>query len=274
MNARRWGRTAVWAAVAALVAMTVLMVGWRLHGGRWVRVETASMGTQAPVGTLLWVAPVRYDDLRPGDLVTFRAPGSGATYSHLVRSRNADGTISTQGRITAPDPWRLGPDDVIGKVVHTWPGVGWLVVAAPVLIGGGALVAALCWRVRDRDLRLPLAVVGVAVVLAVGLVVYRPLTRAEQISFVPAAHGARATYVSTGLVPVRLSARGGDSVVLRDGQVGSVLARATGAEHRRYAVTISPQLALRWWLVLVGACFTPALARGVVRLCAGRNPSV
>jgi hypothetical protein len=250
----------------ALVAIVVGLAGWRLHGGGWERVETASMGTQAPVGTLLWVAPADFASLRPGDLITFRPPGTDATYSHLVRSINADGTISTQGRITAPDPWRLHAQDLLGRVVWSWKGVGWLVLAAPLLVLGGLVVTLASRQARDRDLRVAIALIGAACVIALCLVVYRPLTRADQISFVPVAGGARATYVSTGLLPVRITGSGGHSVVLSDGQIGSVLATTrTGGTHHRFAVSVRPDIPWTWWLAVVGACFVPILGRRVVR---------
>lgn len=255
-----------WLGVGFLVATTVVLIGWRVHGGRWVRVETPSMGTTAPVGSLLWVEPVRYRDLRRGDLITFTPPGSpGTTYTHLIRSVNRDGTLSTQGRITAPDPWRLTQADVVGKVVMRWPGVGWVVLAAPVLLLGTVLVVTVAGRVRDRDLRLPVVVVGGSLVLVAALVIYRPLTRADQISFVPAGHGARATYVATGILPVRISASGGTAVVLHDGQVGAVSTNAPtrdSGHSSRYSVTVSPALSLIWWMALILACFVPAFLRG------------
>lgn len=256
----------VWLGVGFLIATTVVLIGWRVHGGRWVRVETPSMGTTAPVGSLLWVAPVRYQDLRRGDLITFTPPGSSGTmYTHLIRAVNPDGTLSTQGKITAPDPWRLPRANIVGKVVMRWRYVGWLVLAAPVLLFGAVAVTTTASRVRDRDLRLPVLVVGGSLVLVAALVIYRPLTRADQISFVPVGHGARATYVATGILPVRVSAAGGTAIVLRDGQVGSVRSSrpAAGGGHRRYSVTVSPSLSLIWWMALVAACFTPAVARMV-----------
>lgn len=268
MSLTRARRIAAWAGVALIVACTAGLIGWRLHGGHWVRVETASMGTEAPVGTLLWVAPARFDSLHRGDLITFHPPDNPSlTYSHLVRAVNADGTISTQGRITSPDPWRLGPQDLVGKVVMRWQGVGWIVLAAPVLAGGGLLLVLLIGRIRDRDARLPLAVVGGALVIVIALVVYRPLTQADQISFVPVDGGARATYVSTGLLPLRLTAPGADPVVLRDGEVGSVVAHAhTGdSGHSRFAVALHPDIPFGWWVALVLGCFLPALVQPIAR---------
>lgn len=262
----RWRQVLAWVGVAFLVASTVVLLGWRVHGGRWVRVETASMGTTAPVGSLLWVAPVRFEDLHRGDLINFTPPGvHGTTYTHLIRAVNPDGTLSTQGKITAPDPWRLSRSDVVGKVVLRWKGVGWLVLAAPILLFGGLLVGTVATKLRDRDLRLPVAVVGGSLVVVVALVIYRPLTQADQLSFVPTGHGVRATYVSTGLLPVRIRASGGTQVVLRDGEVGSV--RSTTPSHQgnrsRYAVAVAPALPRTLWILLIALCFLPACGRAL-----------
>ena len=269
-------RVAAWAGVAVLLALTVVLAGWRISGGTWVRVETPSMGTRAPVGTLLWVKPVEFKSLQRGDLITFTPPGAhGVTYSHQVRSVNADGTISTQGRITAPDPWRLHADDVVGKAVLRWPGVGWLVLAAPVLLLGGALVGLVVTRLRNREARMPMAVVGASLVIVTALVVYHPLTRADRLSFVPDGSGARATYVSTGLLPVRLDAKGAEPVVLADGEVGSVLAKQpTGvAAGHQFTVSVRPAVPFGWWVALICCCFVPGLA-ATLRRRRGPAPSV
>src|SRR6201999_6147 len=101
--------------------------GWWLDGGRWVRVETPSMGRVAPVGTLLWIKPVPFHELRVGDLITFHPPGEAQTYSHRVYRVNADHTITTKGVIPGPDPWRLTARDIVGRVEMRWWGAGWIV---------------------------------------------------------------------------------------------------------------------------------------------------
>jgi hypothetical protein len=237
----------------------LLCIGWRIDGGRWERVETPSMGTVAPVGTLLWVAPVAFDSLRPGDFITFRPPGSSSgTYSHRVLARNADGTIATKGALSAPDPWRLGADDVVGKVRMRWWGAGWLVQAAPLLLLGGLLGGAVV-RIAPAPWKLPVAVVLASVVLGLAISWLRPFVNAEQLSFAPAPDGgADATYVGTGLLPIRLTAEGGTSVVMYAGEVGRVhVGRAD--DGGRLRVSLSPAIPSWWWVALVGGCFVPAL---------------
>lgn len=256
-------------AAVAVLGFLALCVGWRLEGGRWERVETPSMGTVAPVGTLLWVHPVAFDSLRPGDFITFRPPGSsGGTYSHRVLARQADGTITTQGVLSAPDPWRLTAEDVVGKVRMRWWGAGWVVRATPLLLGGGILLALVVRLLRPRW-RAPAAVVLAAVVLSVAIGWLRPFVDAEQLSFAPApGGGADASYVGTGLLPIRLTAADGASVVMRAGEVGRVhVAHADGSGRLR--VTLAPAVPWWWWAALVGACFAPALVAALGRGGAG-----
>lgn len=257
-----WKRLLRVGAMVAVVGFLALCVAWRVDGGRWERVETPSMGTVAPVGTLLWVEPVAFDSLRPGDFITFRPPGTrGGTYSHRVLARGTDGTITTQGVLSAPDPWRLTADDVVGKVRMRWWGAGWLVRAAPLLLAAGLLVAVVVRLARPRW-RVPAAIVLTAVVLSIAVGWLRPLVNAEQLSFASApGGGADAAYVGTGLLPVRLTAEGGASVVMHDGEVGRVyVERADGSGRLR--VTLSPAVPWWWWAALVGLCFVPAILAG------------
>lgn len=260
----RVGRVVGWVLLGCLLALLGFASWWRVQGGRVERVETPSMGTVAPVGSLLWIRPTDPSTLRPGDFITFHPPGvTDRTYSHRVREVYADGTIGTQGELSAPDPWRLQPSDVVGEVAMTWPGAGWLVRAAPLLALGGFAVALVTTRV-PRGWRSASALVGTAAVLAVAVTAYRPFTRAEQLSFGQAPGGARATYVSTGLLPVRLSADGGGSVVLSDGESGTVEVPATSG-GRRLVVHLSPAVPWPFWVVLVGLCLAPAAVSSVVR---------
>jgi len=246
--------------VAVLLAFIAFSLVWRAEGGRWERVETPSMGTVAPVGTLLWVKPVDFASLRPGDFITFHPPGSkGAIYSHRVYKRYADGSISTKGVIPAPDPWRLRAGDVVGSVRMHWWGVGWIVTAAPVLIIGGLIVAAVRSMLK-RSWRLPATIILGSLVLTVAIGWYRPFVNAQQLAFAPSAHGggADATYVGTGLLPIRLQAQGGPHVDLRDGEVGTVHVSSVDKDGR-LRVSLRPAIPMWWWIVLVLVCFVPAL---------------
>jgi hypothetical protein len=262
----RWLRITRWVAALLAVGFLVLAAAWWVEGGRWVRVETPSMGRVAPVGTLLWIKPVALDQLKIGDFITFHPPGDGhQTYSHRVYKINADHTIETKGVIPAPDPWRLTAKDIVGKVQMRWWGFGWIVLAAPVLIIGALVVGVVVSLVRQRW-KLPIGLVLGSLVLTVAITAYRPFVNAEQISFAPVkTGGANASYVGTGLLPIRLQAHGGPKVILGDGQVGSVhVATPDGGQKLR--VTLNPAVPWWFWTALVLMCMIPALYSLVVGL--------
>ncbi|MFW6869188.1 hypothetical protein ACOACQ_17485 [Nocardioides sp. CPCC 206347] len=263
MSATRWARIA---AAVAVTAVLVLLVSWRIDGGRWVHVESPSMGTAAPVGSLLWIAPVDTATLEEGDFITFHPPGSDALYSHRVLATYDDGSFTTKGDIPGPDPWRLTAADVVGEVRMTWRGVGWLVVSAPVLLGGLAVVVVARAAVGPTW-RLPVTMMLASTVLSIAVAVYQPLIGAQRIAFAPDGTAARATYVGTGLLPVRLSTHGGESAPLSAGEVGTVVVRDPD-EDGMLEVTIEPAVPTWWWAVLVLGCLTPA----AIRTAGGQRP--
>jgi hypothetical protein len=262
-----WVRAASWALLAVLVCFIAFCALWRVQGGRWERVETPSMGRVAPVGSLLWVKPVAFDSLEPGDFITFRPPGTtDGTYSHRVYKRYTDGTISTKGVIPAPDPWRLHADDVVGEVRMMWWGAGWLVVAGPMLIIGGLIVAAVRAMLR-RSWRLPATILLGSLAVTIAITWYRPFINAQQLAFAQSAHGggADATYVGTGLLPIRLQAENGPHVDLSDGEVGSVHVTSADAGGS-LRIDLKPAIPMWWWIALVGICFVPALYSLIIGL--------
>lgn len=244
--------------LAVVLVAAAGALAWRLTGGHVVRVETPSMGTTAPVGSLLWLRPVDVADLAPGDVVTVHPPGEpGTTYSHLVDEVRADDTVTTRGLVSGEDPWVVTQSDVVGRVVGIWPWAGWVVVMAPTLIAG-AVVLALVVRRSPAGSRLPITVIGAALVASVALVVHQPLTRAEQLSFSPDGGIARAAWINTGMLPMRLSAVGGDAVdVMAPGEVAEVL--VDHSEGGRFVVEVDPALPWWWWPVVAGVCFLPAV---------------
>jgi hypothetical protein len=253
-------RTAVLLVLAAALLGSAAFVGfWAATGGRWLVVKTPSMGEAAPVGTLLWVRPAGAAP-RVGDLIAFHPPTSpGQTYSHRVHAVAADGTITTKGDINAAvDPWRLHRGDVIGVVSMRWWGAGWLVRAAPILIVGGLLLWALVRAVAADRWREPLATVGTAFLISLAIFVVRPFLHTQQLSYVPGDHGVRATYVSTGVLPLRVQADDGTHLDLRAGQVGSITIAHPDA-NGQYPVHLSAVITWWWWLVLVGLCCSPGL---------------
>jgi signal peptidase I len=257
---RRRSRTVVvCGALAALLLVAVLAaVGFRLTGGSWFIVQTPSMGTAAPVGSLVVDIAAAPGDLQRGDLISFRPPASpDEVYTHRIRAIGPDG-IRTRGDINgAEDPWTLRGRDLIGRVAVVLPGVGWLVRSLPVLIGGLALVWLLSGAVRTPHRRFALRLIGVPLVVSAVLLWLKPFVNTA-VLLTDSQHGrTMARIVSTGLLPVEVSEQGGARIRLSSGQVGDLwLARSDQQGH----FWMSSALALPvWGWVAVGLlCAVPA----------------
>ena len=82
----RAGRVKARTCARVVVVVLVTVIGaaagafW-LAGGRWFVMQTPSMGTAAPVGTLVLTRPVaKLSALQVGDVVTCRPPAPAASY--------------------------------------------------------------------------------------------------------------------------------------------------------------------------------------------------
>ncbi|MBL0747625.1 S26 family signal peptidase [Nocardioides baculatus] len=241
--------------VPVVLGVVVLLIGvgvatsWLLAGGRWLRMDTPSMGTAAPVGSLLWVRPVELEDVAVGDLVTVRpADAGGRTYTHRVVSTTPRG-LRTGGVLSGEDPWVIDQARLVGRVDHVWPVLGLVLRLAPLLLA--LLLAAFLAPARlPERWRLPVRIVGVSLALSVVLVVHQPLTDARMLAFDTGAEGARTTWVNAGQVPLRLRAPStGASATMGPGETATVAVARTDARGR-YVVSVRPDLpGWTWWLV-------------------------
>jgi signal peptidase I len=254
----RSARAVIGATLAVvLIVLCVAALAWRSEGGRWFVVRTPSMGRAAPVGTLLLTKPITLAQVRVGEIITFHAPTDGAIYSHRVVARTAAG-VRTKGDINpSRDPWVLTGKDLVGQVVHRWWGVGWVLRGVPLLL----LCLAVVWLVTalvGLAWRSPLRLTGIAVSFAFVARLLHPWVAVEKIGASTLRHGVAIRAVSTGVLPVKASGRGGGQVHLVDGQVGDVKV-AHAARSGGYLVNVAPSLSLWWWVAIVVACLAPLL---------------
>lgn len=243
---------------AALLITCISALAWRLEGGRWFVVKTASMGQAAPVGTLLLTKPSTVAHIEVGDIITFRAPTSGQVYSHRVIAKTADG-LRTQGDVNAEaDPWTISDKYLIGHVVHRWWGGGWILRGVPLLL----IILALVWLVTAffaQAWRSPLRVVGTALSFALVAAYLHPWVGLERLSTTAGDHGPVVRLVSVGVLPIRASAQyGGDRADLVNGQVGNVVV-SHGDSHGAYNISAGLHLSLWWWVAIIGVCVSPLL---------------
>lgn len=227
-------------------AAAVLLSGLRLFV-----VETPSMGTAAPVGTLVVDAPVRLGELAVGDVISYHPPGViGTTYTHRV-VRIAGGLVRTRGDINgAADPWSIGGAEIVGRAVLLLPGVGWIVKALPLLLVGSGVLWMVTLPARAPTMRAALRVLGGTVLGSAAIVVLKPLASIDVLTTAKVDGGTAVTVVSTGLLPVSVHFdHGGAAVRLSTGEVGRLLldhATATGAY--RLLATVAPD-PLQWALL-------------------------
>ena len=246
-----------------VLGLLAVVAVWLLHGGRLYVVESPSMGTRAPVGSLVVVSPATVSEVHVGDVVTVRPGGRDAVWTHQVRAIHPDGTLSTRGRISGPDPWRIGEDQLIGRsrVVR---GLGWLVKAGPLLLVSGLLLGLAVRRV-PRRLRLPLGIIGATAALSAAVVVYQPLQGADQLRLAAQDGGAVGSWVNTGLLPLRLAPLSGEpSQLIDSGEVADFRFEHPSAGGR-YGVRFSPQVPWQMWAGIVAACLLPATLETVRR---------
>lgn len=251
---------AVGAVAVVLLGTLIAALVFFAHGGRWFVVTTPSMGTVAPVGTLVLTTPTAVSALQNGDIISFHPPSAPAeTYTHRVYKISPEGGVTSKGDINgAVDSWTLHSADLIGRATTVLPGVGWLARGLPILVIGFLLVFLLTRLLRSRPRRASMRIVGVSLVVAVAAYVLRPFTGLVVLqTFVRGGH-AGATVVSTGLLPIQVTAEHGNRIELLTGQVGQ-LSMPRYLEDGYYRISSALHLDVGGWIVFVLVCCIPLL---------------
>jgi signal peptidase I len=253
---RRPGPLLVVAAILPLLVIAGVVAAW-LSGLRFFVVETPSMGTAAPVGSLVVDRPLGGVPPAVGEVVTYRPPVAGsAPITHRVVASGADG-VRTRGDLNGEaDPWTTPLSAVVGRAALIVPGAGWLVRALPVLAGGVAAVLLLSLLLRRPEQRTALRMLGSSVVVAGTIAWLRPLLNAAVLTSSATSGGLEARVVSTGLLPVRVSV-GSASVHLTSGQSGTLLLPLS--DTGRYSLATAIDVGPLGWALLVAACAVPVL---------------
>lgn len=237
-------------AAASVLAMAVLCGAW-LQGWRWFDVATPSMGTAAPVGSLVVTEPTRAADLKVGEIIVFSNP-AGKRYSHRVVG--VEPAVSTKGDLNgAVDPWPVTDANLVGRAATVVVNGGFVLRGVPWLVGGLLLVQLLVLVVQPRWRSYARFLLTI-LVLDLVLIVVHPLVGVEAITYRDAPDGVEAYVVSTGIVPVSVAGQGGDRIVLAQGEAGSVVSQLVDGKARFFPAL---DLSWPWWLFALLVILAP-----------------
>ena len=262
--------------VALLLAVVLGLSGagaWRAGGGRWAVVETGSMGTAVPVGSLILIRPVPLNQIGIGDIVTYRPPNQHSMYTHRVVVVQDDGRLRVKGDANgALDPFPVSQDMLVGQVVGHWRGLGWLLRALPTVLLGMVVLLGITHLYVSPRWRSSVRIVGSCLVVGLASLILRPFVHPVLVATTVDGDGTtlRATVASTGMLPTRVTGAPGQHVDLLSGQLGSVVV-LPGTAGGPVMINGTAHLT-GWWLVGVGlVALLPMLWVLVVGLTPGQR---
>jgi signal peptidase len=119
--------------LALIIALGIAVIGLpAATGSTALTVLTRSMEPTYPPGTLVIVAPIKAQDIRLGDAITYQIESGKpdvVTHRVIAVSSKSDGSVTfvTQGDNNgAPDANPVVADQVRGKVWYSLPWIGWV----------------------------------------------------------------------------------------------------------------------------------------------------
>ncbi len=224
------------------VALGLLIGGLVLlclvSGLRLFLVNTPSMATAAPVGSLVITQPA--SSYQQGDIITFQRHHK--TYTHRVIASSGQ-SLTTKGDLNrGADPLPITPDQIIGKAIFIHPWLGWVCLMLPWLIIGWLLVHLLTARARPER-RWYYRILGVTLVLCAISLWFHPWVNFGVLHIAPAQRGAAVHIVNTGVFPLNAH-----DTTLFPGE-DTHLTLTDKDSHGRYSFT--PTIHFTGWVILV-----------------------
>lgn len=170
-------------------------------GMRAFVVETPSMGTYAPVGTLVISKPAS-ESVKVNDTILFHPSGQSKTYFHRVHELRGGG-IFTAGDLTREqDPWMLSKQNLVGVEAFRLVNAGWLFKASPVLLGGLLLLGVYLRFFAAKFWRLPSMIFGLSTIFSLANYMFHPFVQASLLDKSISAGVATIRFVNTGILPL------------------------------------------------------------------------
>lgn len=121
-----------WVLVAIALILAVLLFGLKLFGLQPYTIVSGSMEPNYPVGSIVYVSKVNANDLRKGDVITFKVAGN-TIVTHRIEEVVYDDPSSVMFRTkgdnnNTADGALVAPGSIIGKVQFHIPLIGYLAV--------------------------------------------------------------------------------------------------------------------------------------------------
>jgi len=246
--------------ISALAVVFVLSSAiFYLLGGRFFIIQTPSMATYAPVGTLVLSKPVQYSELNTHDMILFHPNGQKEAYFHRVVKVTPQG-LNTKGDLNGSvDPWFVQSSDVVGTELIHVKHLGFLLRVLPFLLVGGLAGFLLTRRYVPKLYRFPAQVALGSLLISISVFFSRPFFNAVLISqTVDKDKKGFIGFVNTGIFGLEGTAVKGSSAASFPGQLATV----SSYYHDKkgyYEVTFAPNLHMYDWVLLITAVLLPAV---------------
>ncbi len=242
--------------IAASVLLVLGVIGTVFSAGlHFYIVSSPSMGTTAPVGTLVMVHAK--DAYHTGDVVSYAL--NDRMYTHRIVDVTEQGFITRGDMNSASDALPVAPSQIVGSVDFYGKDLGFLIEALPWLVISWTIVYGLTLLPRlERGWRWHFRLIGWSLATSLVGLWLRPWVNMEMIDYAEQVNGVDMHLVNTGIFPVNVLGK-----VLTSGQ-DAVVTQTVSDAAGRYSVT--PQLALNTWyfVVLLAVCLTPLLVSLVI----------
>ena len=115
----------------ALLGSLLTVAATNLLGYENYVIYSGSMEPTLKVGSLLLTRPMDVDDLRVGDVITYRSPGNHTTLTHRIvgmRQENGEWVFETKGDASlTPDPREIILRGRVSKMAFDIPYLGYVV---------------------------------------------------------------------------------------------------------------------------------------------------
>ncbi|MGV8850695.1 MAG: LamG-like jellyroll fold domain-containing protein [Propionibacteriaceae bacterium] len=254
MTAKKAWTISIAASVLLVAGVFVALFGLGYH---FYVVETPSMATTAPVGTLVVVHAK--DSYAIGDVISYQA--KTRVHTHRIVDQTAQGWITRGDLNGAADPLPVTADQIIGTVDFYGKYVGFFIRGLPWVLLGWAIIFALTMHPRIRpSWRWQIRLIGWSLVVSLVALWLRPWVNLVMTGYVPAAVGVDMHLVNTGIFPVDVL-----GTVLQSGQDATVNQTIADPDGK-YRVTPTLALTFGWFLMLFAICATPFIASLFIRV--------